>query len=263
MAWDIGDTITRSVSLTTTGGAAVDADSTPTWTVTLPDGTAGVSPTVQHGGVGDYYVAYPAAVAGQHTDRWTATISGVPVVIGGAFRVRSGAPLIDLVEARALLGLGVDPIRDEALRDVLDAASGVVEKASGRTWRRTSVTETHRGSDSYTEVVLRRCPVMAVTTVMVGSIPTAAASWTVDTTIGILYPPDGTAWLGPVTVTYTAGTAVVPDDVLDACRLVVQQRWARRSGAAGAPRRAGGSPDGLDAQVREALAAISSLPGIA
>lgn len=259
MAWDIGDTITRSVSLTTTGGTAVDADSTPTWTVTLPDGTAGVSPTVQHGGVGDYYVAYSAAVAGQHTDRWTATISGVPVVIGGAFRVRSGAPLIDLVEARALLGLGVDPIRDEALRDDLDAASAVVERASGRTWRRLAVIETHR-QGPYTAVVLRRAPVMAVATVTAAGI--AQASWTFDADAGILYSASGTSWAGPVVVTYTAGTAVVPDDVLAACRLVVRQLWARHGGPSGAPRR-GSGPSDLDIQVKTALSNIGTLPGIA
>lgn len=250
MTTDLGEAVTLRIKITDSTGVAADADSLPTWTVTLPGGTAGTPPAVQHAATGEYEVTYTPPTEGTYLHVWTAALSGVPLVFGPeVFHVRpaSPGPLISLAEARQILGIGSDTTRDELLRDICEAATVLCEDYTGRTFRRRTFTETHSGGK--TAIVLRRGPVQSVTTVTEnGTVLTDG--WVLDTASGILYRGSiagAVAWaLGTmnIAVTYVAGDSAVSARVRQANRVTVQHLWATQSGASGAPRRAvGASPN--------------------
>ena len=59
---DLGDTVTLR-TYTRDSAGILGAVTSVTFTVTLPDGTAGTPPAVQTGGVGEYWVNYTPTVA--------------------------------------------------------------------------------------------------------------------------------------------------------------------------------------------------------
>lgn len=259
MAHDIGEQVLRSVLIRTAAGAPVNADALPVYTITLPDGSAGVSPTVNPGSIGEYWVAYTAGQAGVYVDRWTATVAGLAVVYGpDTFRVRgtSAAPLLSLEDARRAVGVGVDAIRDEQLRDDLDAATASVERETGRRWRRTTITAEEHIVDCARAVLLDASPVLAITSVTVDGVALTASDYVLRAAAGILTVAGGGTWSGTVEVSYTAGTSTPPDDVLRAVRLQLQHDVATRRGASGAPRRAAAGADPLAVELQRALAAL-------
>lgn len=262
MAVDLGETVQRDVTIRSSAGVAVDADATPTYSITLPDGTAGTPPTVAHGAAGEYFVLYPTTTPGRHSEVWTATVAGVAVRYTSSFRVRSGgASLLDLPEARRLLGLGVDPIRDEDIRDDIEAATADVERATGYAyWRRTVTAEKHNGR-CVPGVALRVQPVVSVTEVTSAGVTMPASTYDVNESAGVVRPLCG-QWAGPVAVTYVAGEINPDADVLGAVRLALMARWRMRGGASGAPARAAGA-DPLAAQLRAALDRLPKAPVVA
>ena len=259
MAVDLGEVVQRDVAIRNAAGVAVDADATPTYAITLPDGTAGTAPGVAHGATGEYFVLYPTTTPGRHNEVWTATVGGVLTRYTSSFRVRSGgASLLDLPEARRLLGVGVDPIRDEDIRDDIEAATADVERATGYAcWRRTVTAERHVGR--LTSIVLRTVPVVAVTSLTDAGVTQPADSYEVDEFAGVVQPVG--YWRGPVTVTYTVGEIEPSADVLGAVRLALKARWRLRGGASGAPARTGADP--LDAQLRAAIDRLPHAPAFA
>lgn len=249
MAVDIGEAITRRITITRSDGVAIDADSLPTYAVTLPDGTAGTPPTVTHGATGEYLVNYTAGTSGLHSDLWTATVLGLPARFGpDAFYVRAGAPspLLGLSEARRAVGLGSDPTRDETLREYLDAATELIEDHCGRAFRRRTVVETHHGGRS--ALVLRMRPVQSVTAVTESGVSVPADGYVLDANAGVLHRGTTSgAWLWAcgvqnVTVTYVTGAATPKARIRQACRVTLQHLWSTQGGApSGRPARATGS----------------------
>jgi len=262
MTADIGEAVERAVTLRTVAGTPVNADALPSWAVTLPDGTPGTAPTVTQTGVGSYRVLYTPTAAGVHADVWSAVLDGEPVRFTDTFRVRgtSARPLLALDEVRALLGVSVDPERDEQLRNIAEAASAAVERATGKRWRRLTVTAETHSSGRGGLLLLRNLPVATLTEVRAGGTPLAA------TAVRLASPDAGvvvmlSATLDPIEVDYTAGHTDPPADVVDAVRLKVKALWRTRSGASGSPRRATGG-DNLDQAAADAIAALGTMPGL-
>lgn len=162
MPIDLPDSVTRSIDLTNdaTPPIAVDADSLPTYAITLPDGTPGTAPTVQHGVTGEYYVVYTATVSGPHKELWTATVGGVTVVIDRNFTVEQrGTSFVDTDEALAHLrasGVITEPLDLEELRWLCLVACDAVERDRGLVLARRTVTDTFDGGR--TELKLRKRP---------------------------------------------------------------------------------------------------------
>lgn len=233
MPIDLLDTVTRSVALTNAAGAAVDADTTPTYTITLPDGTPGVAPAVQHGVTGEYYVVYPTTVTGLHRELWTATVASITVVIRREFTVETlTGSFLDTDEAVAHLrasGVITTAADLEQLRWLCQVASEAVEYDLGVTLARRTFTETYDGVSG--PLVLRHTPVLSVTSVVENGVTVAPGGWFLDSVGGLLYRGSGTAvtsWLrglSLITVTYVAGFSDPPRVARKVALNGVERMW--------------------------------------
>lgn len=235
MPIDLGDSVTRSVAITNTSGVAADADSTPTYAITLPSGTAGISPAVQHGTAGDYYVVYPTTAAGLHQEVWTAVVGGVTIVIRRSFVVEeTGSAFIDTDEALAHLraqGLITTSPDLEQLRWLCQVASTAVEDDLGRAIARRSIVDTFDGGRFY--VRLRTPPVLSLTTVVENGVTLTSTDYVLDTSLALLWRGTVTAsrsWypaLQTVVVTYSAGMLVPPRVARKVALNLVERMWAQ------------------------------------
>lgn len=189
MPIDLLDTKTRSINLTNAAGGAADADSTPTYAVTLPDGTAGISPAVQHGVLGEYYLNYPTVQTGLHQELWIAIVGGVQQVIRRNFTVEQTAnSFIDTDEALAHMrasGVIVSAADLEQLRWLCTVACSAVEHDLGRAVARAAKTETFNGGQS--AILLTHTPVISITSIVESGVTLAAGDYTADLGAGIVY----------------------------------------------------------------------------
>lgn len=234
MPIDLGDSVTRSISVTNAAGALTDADSLPTYTVTLPNGTAGTPPTMQHGTVGDYYVVYPTTAAGLHHEIFTAVVSSVPIVIRRSFTVEEAASaFIDTDEALAHLraqGVIVTPADMEQLRFLCQIASTAIEDDLGRAICRRTVVDAFDGGRSWLK--LRTQPVQSVTTVVENGVTLTATDYVLDSTLGVLYrgAPATPRWWYPAlqstVVTYVVGMPIPPRVARKVALNAVERMWS-------------------------------------
>lgn len=233
MPIDLGDSITRSISLTNAAGVAVDADTTPVYSVTLPAGTAGTAPAVQHVDTGEYYVVYPTVQSGLHAELWTAVVGGETVVIRRSFTVEDTVPLfVDTDEALAHLrasGVIVSAADLEQLRFLCGVACSAVENDLGRKIARQVVTETFDGGTP--AILLRSTPLISVTTVVESGVTLTAGDYTADTSTGIIYrggqqSPQCWAWgRQNITATIATGYLVPPRVARKVAANGVQRMW--------------------------------------
>lgn len=247
MSSDLGEIVIRTVQLYDSTGVAVDADSLPTWAVTLPDASAGTPPTVLHGATGEYFVNYTTVQAGAHLDVWTATVGGLAVRFGpDVFHVRpsSPGPLLSLAEAKRHLRItSVDVARDEELRDFVDAATELCEDFTNRSYRRQTIVESHDGGKC--GLLLRRTPVQSVTTVVESGGAVTSTGWVLDANAGTLTRGTTMAtwqWIPGkqnVTVTYVTGVAVISPTVRQAVKVTLAHLWATQRGSSMPPPRGG------------------------
>ena len=246
MSGDIGESVRRSIQITNSAGAAVDADSLPIWNVTLPDGTSGTPPTVQHGGTGQYWVDFTTTQVGRHEDRWSATVGGLTVRFGpDAFNIRASSvgPIVGLSDARQWLGIASPAAaRDEVIRDLLDRATEIAEGYTGRTYRVQTFTDVFDGGG--TKLRLRHTPVQSVTSITEFSSPVTL--FVLDQVAGLVSRGTkygGYYWLPGVqniTIVYVAGTPVVPQRVQMAVLELARHLYEPQRGGVNLPRQQGG-----------------------
>jgi hypothetical protein len=233
MPIDLNDAVTRSVNLTNSAGVAVDADGAVTYTVTLPDGTAGVTPTVQHGGTGEYYVVYPTLWEGLHREVFSASVGGVPVNVRRNFIVESASDgFLDTDEVITLLkgeGIIVGPADLEWLRWLCMVACDAVELQLNRVIGRRTITVTLDGGRA--GIVLPYSPVIAVSSVAESGTMLAATDYTFDPASGILYRGGQQAvssWASGrqnLTVTLVAGYLNPPRVARMVAATIVARQW--------------------------------------
>ena len=247
MSYEVGEVVTRPIAVADSTGTAVDADTTPTYAVTLPDGSAGTPPSVQHGSTGTYWVEFIPALAGLHADVWTVLVGGKVVKFGpDVFNVRSASPtpIIGLAEARRHLRItSSDPDRDEELRDFIDAVMELIEAHTGRTYRRTTVTESHDGGK--TGILLWRSPAQSIVSVTENGAAVSSTGYVLKTSAGVLYRGTTVAqwpWLPGIeniTVTYVVVPAVVSAKVRHAAKVALTHLWTFQRGGSNMPRQVG------------------------
>jgi hypothetical protein len=194
--YDVGDPVEFAFELP---GAA-----TVTLTVELPDGTS-ATPTVSAPGVGRYTATYTPTQAGLHRFRWAATGAFVRAY-SDVFNVRSAADLqlVSLAAVKAHLNMSAATVDDEELRGWIAAATRVVERHTGETIARRSVTETRTGP----RVLLSKRPVLAVSSPSGATVVDAALGEVLVTTTG------------DVEIVYTAGYREVPENYLGAAAII-------------------------------------------
>jgi len=240
MPIDLGDSKTRSINLTNASGVAVDADSLPTYAVTLPDGTAGIAPSVQHGVTGEYYVVYPTVQSGLHQEVWSASVSSVPVVIRRNFTVEQVAnSFIDTDEAISHMRAGgviITAADLEQLRWLCTVACGAVQDDLGRTIARATKMQTFDGGCS--ALPLTHTPLISITTIVESGITLAATDYTADLAAGIIRrggQQSPRPWLWGrqnVVVTTVAGYADPPRIARKVALNGVQRMWQSSQQAA-------------------------------
>lgn len=243
MAIDLGDLYRLTFQHKNPSGALVNAD-TMTLTITLPDGTT-ASPAVTNppSATGQYLYDYQTVQAGRHHARWVGTGSN-PGAHVEVFDVRPAAVpyLVSLQDIKDQTNI-TNTVSDEELRSYLESATGVIERHLGQAVVKRSFTEEHqigRGT-----LVLNWTPVVAVTAL---SLVDGTYTWDVNdlhvTPAGVVTTPLGVNPYGHVTVTYTAGLAISPEEYGLAARIIVQHLWETQRGGAGGPR-AGGLGESL------------------
>ena len=232
MAFDLGDVIPLSVAVTDSSGNAANATAV-TLTITLPDGTT-ATPSTTNPTTGTYRCDYSATMAGRYEARWVFTGSNAGAVTD-TFTVNAASPtgIVSLADAKDHLNI-TSTTGDEELRRFIGVASAACENYTGRTWRRTTYTETLDGGSA--AVVLAHPPVLSVTTVTENGATVAASGYSVSTT-GVVARVSGyglTSWYPGyrnVSVTYVAGAAVVPDSITHGVLEMVRHLWSSQRGA--------------------------------
>lgn len=209
---------------------ALVTPSSVTVTIRLPNGTLDGphAPTVD--GTGIYHYDHVTAVAGHHIARWD-TVSPTSNV-EEPFDVAAQwgeAGIISLAEARRQVKLDAgDTSHDADLAAYIRSVTEICERHVGAIVRAVHV-EKHAGGYA---VALRRRPILSITSVV-------GVGVGVTQTVGDLDPDllaatfertDGAFMPGPVRVTYVAGRAQVPDNVLLAALIILQHLWRTRLG---------------------------------
>jgi len=250
--YPIGSQVPLPVVVRDGSGTAADATSV-TISVFLPDGTPSTvftTPgTVVHSGTGTYVAYYTPTVVGRHT--WTASSSGpVTVLQPDSFHViaATDAPLVSLADIRTHLGAGTTA-GDLQLYDFAARATDACERYTNRPWRTKTIVEVHDGGAG--ALLLRRQPIVSLTSVVENGTTLGAADYTLKANAGQLFrggPLTRLRWwpgVGTVTVTYTVGPAdgIVPDDVIGGVLEMVRHLLTSQRGATNLPRQDAGGSD--------------------
>lgn len=216
---------------------------TITLTITLPDGTTTTPTPIVNTGTGSYRYDYTTAQAGRHTYRWTTTAPIAPD--DGTFDVHpTTAGIISFETAKAHLNItAATTTDDEELRGYIEAATEVVERHTGKTVVRRTITEHHTVSGA-SMLWLDHRPVLALTSVATYD---AVTTWNVpdlhlDDDLGLITVTAGSTLTGHVVVTYVAGMQIVPSNYRLAAGIIVQHLWQTQRGTRGGPR-VGGMDD--------------------
>lgn len=238
MTRDLGDIVPLGITVRDVNGALVDAQSI-TLTITLPDGST-TSPAPAHPSLGTYTYDYVATQVGRHAVRWvTATPN---TTYSDAFDVQPAdmGGLISLSEAKEALNIPAGVTTDdEEIRRVLATASEMVESVTGPMLRRTYVELVEGGGPS---LILRHPPVLAVTSIT-GPFIASPGYQAADL---VLYPDSGLVRRAPMgyqvcfpagqlTVTYSAGRAVIPASVQQATGIILDHLWQQQRGWSSRP----------------------------
>lgn len=229
---DLGDTYTLTAEARDAAGNLANA-TTAALTITLPDGTT-VTPTPANppAVTGQYAHPLVTTMAGRHVARWVFT-GGVPdQAWTDAFEVapQASLALVSLAEVKKHLNIAAtNTAHDDELRGFIASVTDVVEDIVGVVARR-SFTETYSGRRQRA-ILLRRRPVVSVTSVVEDGVAVAASDYSV-TGAGVLTRLYGrwASGVDNVTVTQVAGRPSTPASVLDGAKELIRINWRPQSG---------------------------------
>ena len=215
-----------------------------TLTITKPDGTT-TAPSVTNSATGVYVASYTPTALGRYEAYWQATGTNA-CAMTVIYNVTGADLILGLDDAKTYLNIS-DPSTDDELRAVLEAVSDTCERFTKRTWRRTTRVETYTVSGDVDDLQLRHVPVVSVTSVVENGATLSASDYTLDGRLGLLHRGSYLADLDwqegfqGVTVTYVSGPAggIVPANILQGCRLLLQHMWRTQRGGRNTPRQVG------------------------
>lgn len=236
---EVGDVVPIQLTVKNDAGAPADSGGM-TLSITLPNlaGTVLASPadfTILRPtgpGTGVYRYDFPTTLEGPHAFVWVGTGANA-TTHRDMFNVEERiTPLVSTDEAlahlRAQEAISLYP-DVEYLRWLVRLSSRSVEDDLGRVLGRRSITEVYDGGQA--AVVLRRKPVLQVTSVSDAGTALAGTDYTLDASSGILYrggqysPRSFRNGLGSVAVVYEAGYLIPPMITRQVCLRNVQRLW--------------------------------------
>ncbi|MDG4799048.1 head-tail connector protein [Micromonospora sp. WMMD980] len=222
------------------------AAATVVLTLTRPDGTTD-TPAVTNPSLGVYTAQVTYDQAGDWLRVWQ--VSGAVVAVD-ADQVHITAPALRIVGlAEVKRQLNIDPAdtsQDEELSGYIAAVTEVVEDIVGPVVPRT-VTETHVGGAA--TLILRRPPLIAITSVLEAGVNLASSTWAVDPETGVLTRAGG-RWFGPVTVAYRAGRASIPPSIRLAAKELAMVNYRPQLGGDYSPFDTDSPEEGIPGEVR-------------
>jgi hypothetical protein len=222
------------------GGVLVDATSAAL-TITLPDGTTTAPGVGVPSTTGKYAVDYTALQAGRYVGTWSFTMPGGKVAsYVETFDVGGGLITVDEAVSHLRAAEIVTSYADlEQLQWLCLVATDAVERDLNRVLTRRVVTETFDGGEP--ALILRKSPVISITSVTDSGVSLSALDYTLDTSTGILYRGSTSGyWVRfatgrqSVSVTYVAGYLDPPRAARMVALSVVQSMW-QESQQAGHP----------------------------
>lgn len=227
---DVGETWSSPVYEVTDSDGVLTNAGTVTYVITLPNGTALPSASAANPATGQYTVDYLTTVEGTHGIVVTAT-GGVLGALtrrwSDSFTVEayrgfiSADDALSFMRAQRLITRAPDR---ETVREFCHRACSAIEDDLGQVVARRTVVEEH---ESCSVLVLRHHPAISITSIDVDGTASAADTYRLSTSTGLVQSLNGwtrTSW-GVVTVTYVAGMLVVPPPIRDVALHVVARMW--------------------------------------
>lgn len=265
MAYFVGALVELSTDVTDLDGAAANA--TVVLTVTDPAG-ATTTPTVTHGGTGEYSATFTVTAAGEWLWAWAAS-GAVVAQDAGQLTVLTPRVLVAGMEEfkQQLNRLDEDTDDDNALYDYLVSATEAVEELTSSAIGVQTFTEYHHAAGGI--IAPNRHPIVSVTSITPDS-PGAGAIdsslYTVDSDGGAIYLDTPTR--ARLRLIYRAGQAPIPARYRRAGLIIAQHLWMVENGGAGAPHPSdttlvAGAGFAIPNRAVELLGASDMLPGIA
>ena len=230
MSYEPGSLYRFTLAVTDASGQPLDA-ATQTVTVTLPDSTTAI-PIVSHDGTGAYHADYQFVQEGLHkfqgvtTGPVTSKTDWVPV---NAFR-----SVISIDEGKLFVNYDISTDREDILRLVLAAATGLAESIAGTCVQRT-LTNVHIPGQTRSALLLPFGPLPSETAVTsISSVYTGGPVWTTANGDLIVSPESATVsllnygpfWNGPWRATYTAGRQIIPVTIQLAVKEIIYDLWS-------------------------------------
>lgn len=237
MAYDLADVVQLTYLTTDTTGAPANVGSMAL-TVFHNGSSTTYTPTITNSPTGTYKASFAPTLAGRYSVRWVGTGANAQGT-SDTFDVYDATPnyIVSLSDARELLRL-TGTTQDELLRSKIAATTIIIERIIDEVVVPRTIVENITNVKPGRFLVLRKTPIISLT-----SLALTSALYTWDVATFNFVPETGvltalpTAWQvwGDITVTYVAGRAVIPENYLEAAKIIIQHLWQTRRGAAGTP----------------------------
>lgn len=193
---------------------------------------------ISHPGLGLYSGTFTVLQPGAHDVVWTVTGANAGTLADVFVVEQPQVGIVGLAETKTYLRISRTN-DDEILRGLILAASDLCEgpEGTGRTWRRTVVTnEVHSGgSDS---IVTNKRPVKSLTSITIDGVSQTVSNYDVDTwrvfnSYGVF---SSSTRRNNVSISYVAGGVPVPAGVRDGVLEMVRHLYAMHRGGSNLPR---------------------------
>jgi hypothetical protein len=245
--FDLGSPYPAALDVYNAAGQKTNPD-TATLVITLPDQTTVTPPvTLPPAVTGELRYLFPTTQPGRHLVNWT--ITNPSKAYSDVFDVMEAAPpaIISLADAKQTLSINPDYTDDDdELRAKLRGVTTGIERYMRTVYAYRQVTETFQrpvmGIPWAASSALRLTfvPVIKLTglvTVSPQNVVTTTYDpvnnmWT-DPESGLVHVYAGPPLAGRLQATYTAGMTIIPNNVLEGARVLLQAVWETRRGPGG------------------------------
>lgn len=230
--FEVGDTKGLAADVVDAASAPANA-LTVTLTITKPDGTVvpGVTVANPPAVTGHYVYDYPLPSAGLYSAAWLFTFTGgLTTAHSEDWHVSPTASGAILSLAAAKEQVNIDPSVtefDEEIRGWLGAATGVIERHTGKAIVRT--TREDYPTACGTTLFLAHRPVLSLTSITsldgATTYPSTSADVHLHQSWGRLRQLQGARWYGDLKITYVVGMSIVPPTYVRAAAIIFQHLW--------------------------------------